>query len=177
MCCVGRNTSSFVPHPKQAAGKTCWLHHVWRKSYAWRVRREQRTCQEQTPHRSLHGNLEYRMKKILLGDDFMYWAWKNFRTAPYFIMHAHLIYYSFYLLSLNTIDNSLGNWIYTSLIITYCTNKRGFFHGVSFRAVFPSLSPFSPLSIPHFSFKALLFSFFYVTCRVRTLNSLSSSSE
>ena len=72
---------------------------------------------------------------------------KNFCTAPYFIMHAHLINYAFYSLSLNTIDNSLGNWIYTSLIITYCTNKRGFFHGVSFRAVFPSLSPFSPLSL------------------------------
>ena len=72
--------------------------------------------------------------------------WKNFRTAPYFIMHAHLINYAFYSLSLNTIDNSLGNWIYTSLIITYCTNKS-----VSFRAVFPSLSPSSPLSLPHFS--------------------------
>ena len=35
--------------------------------------------------------------------------WKNFRTAPYFIMHAHLINYAFYPLSLNTIDNSLGN--------------------------------------------------------------------
>ena len=34
---------------------------------------------------------------------------KNFRTAPYFIMHAHLINYAFYPLSLNTIDNSLGN--------------------------------------------------------------------
>ena len=34
---------------------------------------------------------------------------KNFRTAPYFIMHAHLINYTFYPLSLNTIDNSLGN--------------------------------------------------------------------
>ena len=57
---------------------------------------------------------------------------KNFRTAPYFIMHAHLINYAFYSLSLNTIDNSLGNWIYTSLIITYI-NKS------------------SPLSLPHFS--------------------------
>ena len=67
---------------------------------------------------------------------------KNFRTAPYFIMHARLINYAFYSLSLNTIqDNSLGNWINTSLIITYCTNKRGFFfHGVSFRAVFLFLS-------------------------------------
>ena len=58
---------------------------------------------------------------------------KNFRTAPYFIMHAHLINYAFYSLSLNTIDNSLGNWIYTFLIITYCINKS------------------SPLSLPHFS--------------------------
>ena len=40
---------------------------------------------------------------------------KNFLTAPYFIMHAHLINYAFYSLSLNTIDNSLGNWIYTFL--------------------------------------------------------------
>ena len=34
---------------------------------------------------------------------------KNFRTATYFIMHARLINYAFYSLSLNTIDNSLGN--------------------------------------------------------------------
>ena len=95
---------------------------------------------------------------------------KNFRTAPYFIMHARLINYAFYSLSLNTIDNSLGNWIYTSLIITYCTNKRGFFFTAFLSALFfpLSLSPFSPLSLPHFSgrhlsFKAplsLLFLFF-----------------
>ena len=117
---------------------------------------------------------------------------KNFRTAPYFIMHAHLINYAFYPLSLNTIDNSLG--IYTSLIITYCTNKGVFFfHSVSFRAVFPtlSLSPFSPLSLPHFSgrhlsFKAplsLLFLFFFtlpagfelsILYRLRQTSSLSS---
>ena len=34
---------------------------------------------------------------------------KKFRIAPYFIMHTHLINYAFYPLSLNTIDNSLGN--------------------------------------------------------------------
>ena len=61
-------------------------------------------------------------------------------------MHAHLINYAFYSLSLNTIDNSLGNWIYTSLIITYCINKSGFFS-----ALFFPLSPYSPLSLPHFS--------------------------
>ena len=75
---------------------------------------------------------------------------KNFRTAPYFIMHARLINYAFYSLSLNTIDNSL-----TSLIITYCTNKRGFFFTVFLSALFfplsLSLSPFSPLSLPHFT--------------------------
>ena len=66
---------------------------------------------------------------------------KNFRTVPYFIMHAHLINYAFYPLSLNTIDNSLGNWIYTSLIITYRTNKRGFFSQRFFlRCFFLSLS-------------------------------------
>ena len=67
-------------------------------------------------------------------------------------MHAHLINYAFYSLSLNTIDNSLGNWIYTSLIITYRTNKRGFFSQRFFPRCFSlSLSPFSPLSLPHFS--------------------------
>ena len=67
-------------------------------------------------------------------------------------MHAHLINYAFYSLSLNTIDNSLGNWIYTSLIITYCTNKRGLFPRRFFPRCFSlSLSPFSPLSLPHFS--------------------------
>ena len=83
-----------------------------------------------------------------------YNRWKNFRTAPSFIMHAVLINYAFDSLSLNTIDNSLGNWIYTSLIITYRTNKRGFFSQRFFPRCFSlslSLSPFSPLSLPHFS--------------------------
>ena len=72
--------------------------------------------------------------------------WKNFRTAPYFIMHAHLINYAFYSLSLNTIDNSLGNWIYTPLIITFCTNKRGFFSRRFFPRCFSlSLSLHLPL--------------------------------
>ena len=93
-------------------------------------------------------------------------------TFPHsLIMHAHLINNAFYSLSLNKIDNSLGNWIYTSLIITYRTNKRGFFSQRSFPRCFSlslSLSPFSPLSLSHFSgrhlsFKAplsLLFLFF-----------------
>ena len=79
---------------------------------------------------------------------------KNIRTAPYFIMHARLINYALYSLSLNTIDNSLGNWIYTSLIITYCTNKRGFFFTVFLSALFFPLS--LSLSIfPSFSFPFL----------------------
>ena len=116
---------------------------------------------------------------------------KNFRTAPYFIMHAVLINYAFDSLSLNTIDNSLGNWIYTSLITTYCINKSGFFSQRFFPRCFSlSLSPFSPLSLPHFSgghfllsilppspLSGYFFFFFYVTCRIRTLNSLSSSSD
>ena len=75
---------------------------------------------------------------------------KNIRTAPYFIMHARLINYAFYSLSLNTIDNSLGNWIYTSLIITYCTNKRGFFFTAFLSALFfpLSLSPFPLFLFP-----------------------------
>ena len=98
--------------------------------------------------------------------------------------------YAFYSLSLNTIDNSLGNWIYTSLIITYCTNKRGFFsrrffpHCFSLSlSIFPSFFfPFLWRAIPTIypSFKAplsLFFFFFYATCRVRTLNPLSSSSD
>ena len=106
---------------------------------------------------------------------------KNFRTAPYFIMHARLINYAFYSLSLNTIDNSL-----TSLIITYCTNKRGFFFTVFLSALFFPLSLSLSLHFPLFLFpisllppRPLLVSyfFFYVTCRVRTLNSLSSSSD
>ena len=47
-------------------------------------------------------------KQVYFGLPF-YGFGKNFRTAPYFIMHAHLINYAFYPLSLNTIDNSLGN--------------------------------------------------------------------
>ena len=65
---------------------------------------------------------------------------KNFRTAPYFNMHAHFINYAFYSLSLNTIDNYYLQ------------------HGVSFRAVLPSLSPSSPLSLPHFSGRQFLLS-------------------
>ena len=76
---------------------------------------------------------------------------KNFRTAPYFIMHARLINYAFYSLSLNTIDNSLGNWIYTSLIITYRTNKRGFFS----RRFFPRCFSLSLSIFPSFSFPFL----------------------
>ena len=113
---------------------------------------------------------------------------KNFRTAPYFIMHAHLINYAFYSLSLNTIDNSLGNWIYTSLIITYRTNKRGFFSQRFFLRCFflsLSLSIFTSFSFPFLwqaSFlqgpsQSIFSFFFYVTCKVRTLNSLSSSSD
>ena len=116
---------------------------------------------------------------------------KNFRTAPYFIMHAVLINNAFDSLSLNTIDNSLSNWIYTSLITTYCINKSGFFSQRFFPRCFSlSLSPFSPLSLPHFSgghfllsilppspLSGYFFFFFYVTCRIPTLNSLSSSSD
>ena len=75
---------------------------------------------------------------------------KNFRTAPYFIMHARPINYAFYSLSLNTIDNSLGNWIYTSLIITYCTNKRGFFFTAFLSALFFPLSLSLSLSLSLF---------------------------
>ena len=77
---------------------------------------------------------------------------KNFRTAPYFIMHAHLINYAFYSLSLNTIDNSLGNWIYTSLIITYCTNKRGSFPRCSSLSLHLPLflSPISLAGTPYY---------------------------
>ena len=73
---------------------------------------------------------------------------KNFRTAPYFIMHAHLINYAFYSLSLNTIDNSLGNWIYTSLIFTYCINKGSPLSPFLWR-VHPTIYPYSqaPLSL------------------------------
>ena len=116
-----------------------------------------------------------------------YWGGK-LPHSPILIMHAYLINYAFYSLSLNAIHNSLGNWIYTSLITTYCIDKSGFFLQRFFRVVFPSLSPFSPLSSPHFSGGHFLLSilpprplsvyfFFYVTCRIRTLNSLSSSSD
>ena len=62
-------------------------------------------------------------------------------------MHAHLINYAFYSLSLNTIDNSLGNWRYTSLIIIYCINKRGFFS----RHFYPRCFSLSPSIFPFFS--------------------------
>ena len=82
---------------------------------------------------------------------------KNFRTAPYFIMHAHLINYAFYPLSLNTIDNSLGSWIYTSLIITYRTNKRGFFSRRFFPRCFSlSLSLHFPLFLLPISLAGIL---------------------
>ena len=87
-------------------------------------------------------------------------------------MHAHLINYAFYSLSLNTIDNSLGNWIYTSLIITYCTNKRGFFSRRFFPrcfslslSIFPSFSsPFLWRALPTIypSFKANITNIFYI---------------
>ena len=72
---------------------------------------------------------------------------KNFRIAPYFIMHAHRINYAFYSLFWNKIDNSLGNWTYTSLIITYWINKRGFFS----QRFFPRCFPLSLSILPSFS--------------------------
>ena len=94
-----------------------------------------------------------------------YWGGK-LPHSPILIMHAHLINYAFYSLSLNTIHNSLGNWIYTSLIIPYCINKSGFFSRRLFRVAFPSLSLHFPLflfpisSIVYPSSKALLSLFF-----------------
>ena len=70
-------------------------------------------------------------------------------------MHAVLINYAFDSLSLNTIDNSLGNWIYTSLITTYCINKSGFFSQRFFPRCFSlSLSIFPSFSSP-FLWRAL----------------------
>ena len=108
-------------------------------------------------------------------------------------MHAHLINYAFYSLSLNTIDNSLGNWIYTSLIITYCTNKRGFFSRRFFPrcfslslSIFPSFSsPFLWRALPILRSRPLLvyFNFFFtlpagfelsILYRLRQTSSLSS---
>ena len=102
-----------------------------------------------------------------------YWGGK-LPHSPILIMHAHLINYAFYSLSLNTILSSLGNWIYTSLIIPYCINKSGFFSRRLSRVAFPSLSPFSPLSFPHFSYclsflqgpSQSIFSFFFFTLPV-----------
>ena len=73
-----------------------------------------------------------------------YWGGK-LPHSPILIMHAHLINYAFYSLSLNAIHNSVGNWIYTSLITTYCIDKSGFFLQRFFRVVFPSLSLHFPL--------------------------------
>ena len=108
-------------------------------------------------------------------------------------MHAHLINYAFYSLSLNTIDNSLGNWIYTSLIITYCTNKRGFFFTAFLSALFFPLSlslhfplflfpislagifPSRPLSVYCFFFFKLPAGFeLSILYRLRQTNSLPS---
>ena len=97
-------------------------------------------------------------------------------------MHAHLINYAFYSLSLNTIDNSLGNWIYTSLIITYCINKREIFSRRFFPYCFSlSLSIFPSFSSP-FVWRALPFSLFMLPAefelsilyRLRQTSSLSS---
>ena len=74
-----------------------------------------------------------------------YWGGK-LPHSPVLIMHAYLINYAFYSLSLNAIHNSLGNWIYTSLITTYCIDKRGFFYSV-FSALFFPLSLHFPLSL------------------------------
>ena len=63
-------------------------------------------------------------------------------------MHAHLINYAFKSLFLNTIDYSLGIWIYKLKSITYCINKKGFICVVLFSAFFP-ISLFR--SLTHFS--------------------------
>ena len=71
---------------------------------------------------------------------------KNFRVTPY-INHAFcVINYVSALLSSKTMVNSPEYFIYTSVINTYCVNKRGFqFLSFFFIFFYPSLSLFSPL--------------------------------
>ena len=97
-----------------------------------------------------------------------YWGGKLPHSAI-LIMHAHLINYAFYSLSLNTIHSSLGNWIYTSLIIPYCINKSGFFHGVFPALLFPLslhfplfLFPISPIVYPSSKAPLSLFFLFFL---------------
>ena len=81
-------------------------------------------------------------KRFLKVESYLRKIAEKFPHSP--IMHAHLINYAFYSLSLNKIDNSLGHWIYTFLIITYCIKKEDFFTAFS-SALFSPLSLHSPL--------------------------------
>ena len=74
---------------------------------------------------------------------------KNFRTAPYFIMHAEKINYACALLSLKT----MALWIYTLIATTYFFNKNGFscvylFFSLVLLYLFPSSSFLPPFSYP-----------------------------
>ena len=69
---------------------------------------------------------------------------KNFRITPYINYAFDLINYVSLLLSSKTIANSPEYCIYTSVMNTYCVNKRGFYLFI----FFTSLSLLFPLSFP-----------------------------
>ena len=52
--CANWVTPSFIPHPEQGARERRGRRSFRWQSNAWWVHREQRTCQEQTHHHSLH---------------------------------------------------------------------------------------------------------------------------
>ena len=84
---------------------------------------------------------------------------KNFRITPYINYAFCVINYASALLSSKTMVNSPGYCIYTSVMNTYCVNKRGFqflsfFHlflPVSF-SFLPSHSPTTLSTAPRFPF-------------------------
>ena len=71
--------------------------------------------------------------------------WKNFRITPYINYAFCVINYASALLSSKTMANSPEYCIYTSVMNTYCVNKRGFQFLSFFIFFYPSLSLFSPL--------------------------------
>ena len=102
----------------------------------WRLAHCKSTCEE-------HAGSDKSFENVTLCLDR-----KNFRITPFINNAFCLINYASALLSSKTMVNSPEYCIYTSVMSTYCVNKRGFQFLSFFIFFYPSLSLFSPLHSP-----------------------------
>ena len=112
------------------------------------------------PSKELAGiTILLRIQNENININWQYNIGKNFHITPYINYAFDLINYVPLLLSSKTIANSPEYCIYTSVMNTYCVNKRGFY----LFFFFTSLSLLFPLSFPGHSLqcsRSFLFPFF-----------------